>query len=78
MRKALSSGNLYIENEYLRKGGSIRIYLQGRVQVGGKLQITYACSSAAAGDSMILLLLYTVIFVVKDVASRIASYSLAS
>ena len=46
-RKALSSRDrLHIENEYLRKGGSIRVCLQGRVQAGGKLQITYACSGA--------------------------------
>ena len=44
--RALSSGDLHIENEYLRKGGSIRVCLQGRVQAGGKLQITYACSGA--------------------------------
>ena len=47
IRKALSSGDLHIENEYLRKGGSIRVYLQGKVQAGGKLQIMYACSGAA-------------------------------
>ena len=49
VRKALSSGDLHIENEYLRKGGSIRVCLQGRVQAGGKLQITYACTGSGAG-----------------------------
>ena len=39
IRKALSSGDLHIENEYLRKleEDRIRVCLQGRVQAGGKL-----------------------------------------
>ena len=45
VRKALSSGDLHIENEYPRKGGSIRVCLQGRVQAGGKLQTS--CMHAA-------------------------------
>ena len=45
IRKALSSGDLHIENEYLRKGGSIRVCLQGRIQAGGKLQTS--CMHAA-------------------------------
>ena len=54
--------DLHIENEYLRKGGSIRVCLQGRAQAGGKPATNHVCmqqcrDALIQGDrSMILLL----------------------